>query len=147
VLPANTPAWTFQVWTAFVLSLLVLTRGIYEAEVQPWARGFMMIACMFTILSSFTLSKTLRDNLQTAYDTPAWIFLTWASFVVSLLATFSGVYWLPAAMLNPDKGGQGWVEGFFVAAFLFLVNSSFALSKTVRDNADAAKRAVARRAP
>lgn len=142
VLPANTPAWTFQVWAAFVLSVLIITRGIYLADVQAWARGFMMIAILFTTGSSFTLSKTLRDNRDTNFDTPAWMFFAWASFLAAVIATVTGIYWLPAAMLpaTAASGLSSWVQGFFLAAFLFQINASFSLSKTVRDNFEANKR-------
>ncbi len=139
VLPANTPAWTFQCWASFVISLLILTRGIWLIQLDPWIRGFMMIAAFFTIASSFTLSKTLRDNRVNDFDTSAWKFFAWASFAVSLIATFTGIYWMPDT-LGGAKGGEGWVRGFFVAAFFFQINSSFALSKTVRDNHEAAQR-------
>ena len=125
VLPPNTAAWTFQCWASFVIALLILARGTWLIQIDPWVRVFMMLSCLFTIGSSFTLSKTLRDNRATAFDTPAWIFFAWASFAVSSIATFAGVYWLPIG---------GWPQGFFVAAIFFQIQASFSLSKTVRDN-------------
>lgn len=131
VLPANTPAWTFQCWASFVIALVVLMRGAWLIQIDPWVRGFMVIACLFTIGSSFTLSKTLRDNRVSAFDTPAWIFFAWASFATSAIATFTGIYWLPIG---------GWAQGFFVAAVFFQIQASFSLSKTVRDNHEANQR-------
>jgi hypothetical protein len=135
VLPANTPAWTFQVWASFVIALMILSRGIWLIRLDPWIRGFMMIATMFTIASSFTLSKTLRDNRVNDFDTAAWKFFAWASFAVSMTATFTGIYWMP-----DNIEGGGWVKGFFLAAFFFQINASFSLSKTVRDNHEAQQR-------
>lgn len=131
VLPANTPAWTFQCWASFVIALTILLRGAWLINIDPWVRGFMFIACLFTIGSSFVLAKTLRDNRVTNFDTPAWIFFAWASFSVSSIATFTGIYWLPIT---------GWAQGFFVAAVFFQIQASFALSKTVRDNYEANQR-------
>lgn len=125
VLPANTAAWTFQCWTAFVLSILVITRGLYLLEIDPWVRGFLLIATLFSVMASFTLSKTLRDNRDGSVDTPAWVFMTWASFIIAMITTFTGIYWLPV---------NGWIKGFFFASYLFVVNATFTLSKTVRDN-------------
>jgi len=131
VLPPNTPAWTFQCWASFVIALTILLRGAWLINIDPWVRGFMFIACLFTIGSSFVLAKTLRDNRVTNFDTPAWIFFAWASFAVSSIATFTGIYWLPIT---------GWAQGFFVAAVFFQIQASFALSKTVRDNYEANQR-------
>ena len=132
VLPANTQAWTLQCWASFVIALLILMRGAWMLnQIDPWVRGFMLISCLFTIGSSFTLAKTLRDNRVSAFDTPAWIFFSWASFAVSSIATFTGVYWLPIS---------GWAQGFFVASVFFVIQSSFSLSKTVRDNHEADQR-------
>lgn len=140
VLPANTAAWTFQCWASFVIALVILTRGIWLIQIDPWIRGFMMIACFFTIASTFTLSKTLRDNRVNDFDTPAWKFFAWASFAVSVIATFTGIYWMPDAASGAGKAADGWVRGFFVAAFFFQINATFALSKTVRDNYEAGQR-------
>lgn len=140
VLPANTAAWTFQCWASFVLAMIILTRGIYLIQIDPWIRGFMMIACFFTIASTFTLAKTLRDNRNQDFDTPAWKFFAWASFIVSVIATSTGIYWMPSGSSEAGSTTDGWIRGFFVAAFFFQINATFSLSKTVRDNYEAAQR-------
>jgi len=128
VLPPNTAAWNFQAWASWVLAFMILTRGIYLVQINPWVRGFLMMACLFTIGTTFTLSKTVRDNTSGRPDNPAWIFAVWALFVISVIATFTGIYWFPV---------QGWPQGFFLAAFLFQINTTFVLAKTTRDNYEA----------
>ena len=58
----DTAAWIFQTWAAFALSLGSTSIGIYYLPVDPWVRGFMSIGLLFTVASSFTLAKTVRDN-------------------------------------------------------------------------------------
>lgn len=47
------------------------------------------------------------------------------SFGAAMLFVIGGIYFLPA---------DGWVRAFLALGALFLVNSSFALAKCVRDN-------------
>ncbi|NGQ94876.1 hypothetical protein G3578_06720 [Brevibacillus sp. SYP-B805] len=58
-------------------------------------------------------------------NTPAFTFLAWASFVLSFLAMFIGIYTLDASLP---------VKGYYVVSALFLTMSSFVLQKTIRDN-------------
>ncbi|HWN42406.1 MAG TPA: YiaA/YiaB family inner membrane protein [Thermoanaerobaculia bacterium] len=133
VLPPNTAAWTFQVWAAFLVSVLALGMGLYYAPLNRWIQGFFLMGMFFTIGSTFTLAKTIRDNRNTRIDTPAWVFQSWAAFLLSAGITFGGIAWLPA-----DVGGR-WVQGCLAVAFFFCINTSFTLSKTIRDNHEAEK--------
>lgn len=58
----DTAAWIFQTWTAFLLSMAATATGIFYLPVDPWIRGFMGIAMLFLVASTFTLAKTVRDN-------------------------------------------------------------------------------------
>ena len=58
----DTPAWIFQVWASFLISVVASGIGIFYLPVDLWIRGFMSIGLLFTITSSFTLAKTVRDN-------------------------------------------------------------------------------------
>ena len=58
----DTAAWIFQTWTAFIVSVAFLAIGIVSLPVNEWMRGFLGLGLFFSISSSFTLAKTLRDN-------------------------------------------------------------------------------------
>ena len=58
----DTPAWIFQVWVSFILSFGALLVGIAYLPVDTWTRAFMGVGAVFTVASSFTLAKTVRDN-------------------------------------------------------------------------------------
>lgn len=60
----DTPAWIFQVWIAFALSLTAMGFGIVYLPVEPWVRAFMGIGVFFVVSSAFTLAKTIRDNQE-----------------------------------------------------------------------------------
>ncbi len=58
----DTPAWIFQVWFSFLLAVSVTSVGIAYLPVDSWIKGFMGMGLTFSIGSSFTLAKTIRDN-------------------------------------------------------------------------------------
>lgn len=58
----DTPAWLFQVWLSFLLAVCVTGLGIAYLPVDNWIKGFMGMGLTFSIGSSFTLAKTIRDN-------------------------------------------------------------------------------------
>ncbi len=62
VAPAHSPAWVFQTWASFALSVLVTSLGIYHLPVDLWVKAFMGMGLLFTIGSSLSLAKTLRDQ-------------------------------------------------------------------------------------
>ena len=58
----DTAAWIFQVWASFVLAMAASILGILYLPVDNWVRGYMTMAMLFTVGSSFTLAKTVRHN-------------------------------------------------------------------------------------
>jgi hypothetical protein len=58
----DTAAWIFQVWASFVLATCATGIGICYLPVDPWLRAFLGMGLLFTVGSTFSLSKTLRDN-------------------------------------------------------------------------------------
>lgn len=74
-----------------------------------------------------------QSNSMTAaikLDSPSWILFTKASFALALLGMVAGVIMMPVDL---------WVRGYLVMGSLFLVGSSFTLSKTLRDEFEASK--------
>ena len=62
---ANTAAWNFQVWASFLMSMALMIGGILFLPVTHWVQGYMLMGLMFTVGSTFSLSKTVRDNAET----------------------------------------------------------------------------------
>ena len=58
----NTSAWVFQVWASFLVSFGATLVGIYFLPSDLWTKGFVAMGLMFTVGSTFTLAKTVRDN-------------------------------------------------------------------------------------
>ncbi len=54
-------AWIFQSWASFALSVTMTTVGIVNLPVDNWVKGFMGMGLTFSVGSSFTLAKTMRD--------------------------------------------------------------------------------------
>ncbi|RAL20862.1 hypothetical protein DL240_14345 [Lujinxingia litoralis] len=58
----DTNAWIFQVWASFLLATGITITGIVYLPVDLWMKSFLLMGMLFTLGSSFTLSKTIRDN-------------------------------------------------------------------------------------
>jgi hypothetical protein len=61
----DSSAWIIQTWAAFVLSISMTTIGIVNLPVNNWIKGFMGMGLTFTVGSSFTVAKTMRDLHET----------------------------------------------------------------------------------
>ena len=61
-LQRDSAAWIFFVKTSFVVSVIALSVGIYFMPAELWVKGYMAMGSLFTIGSSITLSKTMRDE-------------------------------------------------------------------------------------
>jgi hypothetical protein len=57
----DTAAWRFQVMAAFAVALGITTLGVAYLPVDLWTKGFLVMGLYFTVSSSFSLAKTLRD--------------------------------------------------------------------------------------
>ncbi len=58
----DTPAWLFQVWASFVVSIGATAVGIAYLPVNEWIRAFLGLGLLFSVGSSLSLAKTLRDQ-------------------------------------------------------------------------------------
>jgi hypothetical protein len=58
----DTAAWIFQTWASFALSITITSIGIAYLPVSIWIQAFLAMGLLFTVGSSFTLAKTIRDN-------------------------------------------------------------------------------------
>jgi hypothetical protein len=58
----DTPAWRFQVWAAFAIAFGATTIGMLYMPISAWLRAFLAMGYFFSLASSFTLAKTLRDE-------------------------------------------------------------------------------------
>lgn len=60
----DTTAWVVQVWVGFIVSIAASTIGVTYLPVDNWVKGCLGTSFLFTISSSFTLAKTVRDNQE-----------------------------------------------------------------------------------
>jgi hypothetical protein len=61
-LSQDTPAWRAFVSIAFGLSVTLMVVGIWVLPVVLWIKGYLAMGLFFTISSTLTLSKTVRDH-------------------------------------------------------------------------------------
>ncbi|HUQ10148.1 MAG TPA: YiaA/YiaB family inner membrane protein [Steroidobacteraceae bacterium] len=61
----DSPGWVFFVKVSFGCALAGMVFGVWMMEdVQVWMRGYLVMGTLFLTGSTFTLSKTLRDEFE-----------------------------------------------------------------------------------
>lgn len=58
---SHSDAWVFQVKVSFAVALVTMATAIAYLPVTPWIRAFFALGLLFTVSSSISLAKTLRD--------------------------------------------------------------------------------------
>lgn len=58
----NTGAWLSFTYISFGISVAMMAIGVWALPADMWVKGFLTMASVFMLGSSFTLSKTLRDE-------------------------------------------------------------------------------------
>jgi hypothetical protein len=59
---SHSPAWVVQVWLSFLIALFVTGVGIFYLPVDGWTRAFLGMGLLFSVGSTFSLAKTVRDQ-------------------------------------------------------------------------------------
>lgn len=58
----HSQAWVVQSWASFLLATSIMTVGIVYLPVNSWIKGYLGMGLAFTISSTMSLSKTVRDE-------------------------------------------------------------------------------------
>ena len=62
----SSSAFLAQAAIAFGVSFLAASAGIASLPLDVWQRGFLLMAVLFLVSSTFTLGKVVRDQVETA---------------------------------------------------------------------------------
>ena len=60
----DSPAWVAYTHIAFAAAFLMMAIGIWSLPAETWVKGYFSMGLVFLIGSTFTLSKTLRDQFE-----------------------------------------------------------------------------------
>ncbi len=60
----DTNAWIAQVWISFIVSVSATTVSIVYLPTDAWVKGYVGLGFLYSLSSSFTLAKTIRDNQE-----------------------------------------------------------------------------------
>lgn len=60
----DSPGWVFFVKCSFACAIGGMIFGVAVMPVEIWMRGYMILGTLFLVGSTFTLSKTLRDEFE-----------------------------------------------------------------------------------
>lgn len=124
----DTSSWIIQTWAAFAIAVFLCVVALWQMPSASLDRAFMAIGMLFVLSSTFTLSKTIRDNQEEQVDTKFWIVQVWCAFAFSIALTAWGIF-----RMNIEP----WHKWFVVASSIFLLSAAFSLAKTLRDKHDA----------
>jgi hypothetical protein len=58
----HTNAWVAQTWISFIISTTATTTGILYLPVDSWIKGYLGMGVLFSVGSTISLSKTVRDQ-------------------------------------------------------------------------------------
>jgi len=128
VMQRDTRAWRLQVRIAFGLAVLCTALGVIQMPGQDLDRAFLAIGMFFCLFATFAVAKTQRDNRDGQVDTSQWVMAVWIAFAAAVLLTGWGLWRMQIDI---------WQKYYMLVSWLFLVSSSFTLSKTVRDAQEA----------
>lgn len=60
----NSPGWLFFTKTSFGLAVAVNLVGIFMLPTDLWVKGYLAMGSLFLLGTTFTLSKTIRDEFE-----------------------------------------------------------------------------------
>lgn len=58
----HSSAWIAQTWISFIVAVGITAMGIWFLPVDVWVKAFMGMGLLFTVGSTFSLAKTVRDQ-------------------------------------------------------------------------------------
>ncbi|MET7852496.1 YiaA/YiaB family inner membrane protein [Streptomyces avermitilis] len=62
----NTAAFYGQAVASFSVAMAATAIGIFKLHADAWVRGFLAIAVLYLVTSTFTLAKVIRDRQEGA---------------------------------------------------------------------------------
>ncbi len=59
--PSDTPMWSAVVWGGFALAVAMTGWGLWQMDINPTWKAYLLVSWLYLMSSAFTLAKTLRD--------------------------------------------------------------------------------------
>lgn len=58
---SHSSAWIAQTWISFIVSGFAMSVGVLNLPVDNWMKGYLGMGYLFSVGSTISLSKTVRD--------------------------------------------------------------------------------------
>jgi hypothetical protein len=128
VMRRDTQGWRVQVWAAFCIATFACGWGVLAMPGADLDSAFLALGLVFSLFASFAVAKMTRDNRDGQVDTQGWVVVVWVAFAAAIAITAWGMWRMT---IDP------WQKRYMLVSWLFLISSTFALAKMVRDKQEA----------
>lgn len=129
----DTKAWQVQVWTSFLVAVLLCAIGLAWLPGKDLDRAFMVMGYFFCLSAAFVLAKFVRDLEKARLedrpaDSPLFQLVVWGGFALAMTLTGWGLLRMEISETYKAFLGVSW---------LYLITCTFTLAKTLRDRHEA----------
>ncbi|MGX9135658.1 YiaA/YiaB family inner membrane protein [Rummeliibacillus sp. JY-2-4R] len=121
----------FLTWAAFLIGFAFVLIAIWNTDWMLVEQGFYTIILGWITFSSFSLVKTIRDKRENIKVSKEYLALCWLSVVASFGIGMISVWNTDWELVE---------KGYYWLGIIFVMYTSFALSKEIRDRQDFANR-------
>nr|WP_250808603.1 YiaA/YiaB family inner membrane protein [Neorhizobium tomejilense] len=60
--------WVNFIYVSFLTAILMTGTGVFFLPADLWAKGFLAMGIVMIIMTSISLTKTIRDNQDTSHQ-------------------------------------------------------------------------------
>ncbi len=117
----------FLTWAAFLIGFAFVLIAIWNTDWMLVEQGFYTIILGWITFSSFSLVKSIRDKIENIKVSKEYLALCWLSVIASFGIGMISVWNTDWELVE---------KGYYWLGIIFVMYTSFALSKEIRDRQD-----------
>ncbi|HWI46930.1 MAG TPA: YiaA/YiaB family inner membrane protein [Rummeliibacillus sp.] len=114
----------FLTWAAFITGFAFVLIAIWNTDWMLVERGFYTIVLGWITFSAFSLVKTIRDKKENIRVSKEYLGLCWLSTIASFGIGMISIWNTEWPLVE---------KGYYWLGIIFVMYTSFALSKEIRD--------------
>lgn len=67
---AHSSNWVNFIYVSFLTSVLMTGVGVFFLPTDLWAKGYLAMGIIMVVMTSISLTKTIRDNQDSGHNAP-----------------------------------------------------------------------------